>query len=699
MALALLTPALTYLPEEPAVAQAQPPLNGEAIRSDNWVEADDPVEGLEDEACQDEDDPVYTPCWNGNDLHQGYTRTNEASFWKGGRPDCLITTGRSPHAYNNSGEGAPTGLIHNAFYNQARHVIDNADPTHTGMDADNPWPMPTYYIHTAQDDEVSTQSICGRQQITLTGSTFTVTFPRTLAAVPVSVVFSVATLDSDEGDVEARAKRLNTKSTTGFTGSLWNGANPSLSMAGKTVVIDYWADTRNSVNESNYWHRAGSATITTNSSGDATINFPDFNAGNVPSAIYVMNSGGSPVPGRVVAWDLDGTQAKIRVWKHTRCIGPPTCDTRIKSSSTSVNYIAVGPKGGSPRPWNDQGGGGWTQTVADTDSNPLGLDAECGEDANGFDSCYRWDHELERVDYGYESSFEALGDIDGLDPTVYYDNAALDWSTFDTNAPTMEEVPVEVANWKVAAEDIGDQACATQQAQLTDAFYNDGLNYIFSTRTVHSTNSAIVYGSIPLTLGENCGIEGTYRHEIGHGFGLGHNEEAVSIMNTEEAHDFTTLPLDDQVSFRSMYGYSGSLYRKGLKVSDFATVGKRFGVGQVTVTGKGTPRLVNGVVHTPVNVQVSNWAGKVPATVLVPGGSLASGLTAVPSETMNIHLWDVGASFIAEVRDDGVVVEALPVQGSKVKVHHDAHAIDDVDGGNPLVVDIAKFKTKAKKVA
>jgi hypothetical protein len=507
-------------------------------------------------------------------------------------------------------------------------------------------------------------------------------------------------MDSDENGHQIRAKRLNTKTATGFTGSVWNGANPSLSLAGKTVIIDYWADTRTSANEGGYWHRGGTLTANTNASGDLTINFPDFNAGNAPSAIYVVNSGGSVVPGRVVAWDLDSTQAKARIWKHIRCTPTPTCDTRIKSSSTSVNYVAVGPKGGSPRRWNDQGGGGWTQTVADTDPNDLGIDAECGEDANGDDSCYRWDHTLSRVDYGYETSFEDLDDIDGLDPTVYFGNAALDWSTFDSNAPTMEEVPVAVANWKVSAQDIGDEACATQQSLLTDGYYDDGLNHIYSTTTIHNTNSAMHFGSIPITVGENCGIEGVYRHEIGHGFALGHNEESTSIMNTAEAHGFSTLPLDDQVSFRSMYGYSGSLYRKGLKASDFATVGKGFSVARVTVVSKGKPVLVRGIPHTPVNVEVSNWAGKVPATVLVLGGSMPNGITAVPSDTMNVHAWDTGASFVAEVRDaDGVVVEALHVDGSQVRMHKDAHATDDIDGGNALVVDITRLKAKAKKVA
>jgi hypothetical protein len=155
-------------------------------------------------------------------------------------------------------------------------------------------------------------------------------------------------------------------------------------------------------------------------------------------------------------------------------------------------------------------------------------------------------------------------------------------------------------------------------------------------------------------------------------------------------------------AFRSMYGDSQSsapTYRFDLVASDFVNAPENYAVGTVKVTGKGTARpskQLKDLTVTPVLGQKTNWAGTLPAELMVPGGKIGN-KTTLGIQGKDLAQFKTGSTLVVMARvSDGEVVLAMPVNGNEVILPGDAHANDDVDGGDPNVVSLAKLKALAK---
>ena len=98
-----------------------------------------------------------------------------------------------------------------------------------------------------------------------------------------------------------------------------------------------------------------------------------------------------------------------------------------------------------------------------------------------------------------------------------------------------------------------------------------------------------------------------------------------------------------------------------------------------------------------MKVTGEDWVGKLPTRVWVPG-PLDPGGTSCQDCANYIGFQENGSQWVVTVRDaDAKLIDAWPVVGRQVGVPQDRQLpiADDVDGGNPQVVDVDALKARA----
>lgn len=133
---------------------------------------------------------------------------------------------------------------------------------------------------------------------------------------------------------------------------------------------------------------------------------------------------------------------------------------------------------------------------------------------------------------------------------------------------------------------------------------------------------------------------------------------------------------------------------KGLKVSHFVRVGPGWSVGLVTVTaGGGKVRHDEDyMAETSIKVVPTSWVGTVPTTLWVDGGVVDhptdGRLRTVRAAGFAPEAFRPGTQWVVQVRDADAWMpnHPLPVVGNSVRIPR--LAADDVDGGDPKVVNL-----------
>jgi hypothetical protein len=136
----------------------------------------------------------------------------------------------------------------------------------------------------------------------------------------------------------------------------------------------------------------------------------------------------------------------------------------------------------------------------------------------------------------------------------------------------------------------------------------------------------------------------------------------------------------------------------GVKLSGAVRLPAGYSGGLVTVkglTGQRRPDPDGGRPQLAVRVAGAAWVGKLPARVWIPGpgGSCPDCVVLDP-----VRLGEKGSQWVVTVRDtDAMLIDAWPVWGRQVGVPQGRQLpiADDVDGGNPQVVDVAALKARA----
>ena len=142
---------------------------------------------------------------------------------------------------------------------------------------------------------------------------------------------------------------------------------------------------------------------------------------------------------------------------------------------------------------------------------------------------------------------------------------------------------------------------------------------------------------------------------------------------------------------------------KGLKVSHFVRVSAGWSVGLVTVTaGGGKVRHdENYMAETSIKVAPTSWVGTVPTTLWVTGGVVnhpTRGL--VPTfgaSGFAPEAFRPGTQWVVQVRnaDAWMSNHPLPVVGNTVRFP--SLAADDIDGGDPKVVNLDVLRGRAER--
>jgi hypothetical protein len=120
--------------------------------------------------------------------------------------------------------------------------------------------------------------------------------------------------------------------------------------------------------------------------------------------------------------------------------------------------------------------------------------------------------------------------------------------------------------------------------------------------------------------------------------------------------------------------------------------------GLVTVkglTGQRRPDPDGGGTQLAVQVTGAAWVGKLPARVWIRGpGTMCEDC----ADLDPVRLGEKRSQWVVTVRDaDAKLIDAWPVYSRKVQIPQDRQLpiADDVDGGNPQVVDVKALKARA----
>ena len=142
---------------------------------------------------------------------------------------------------------------------------------------------------------------------------------------------------------------------------------------------------------------------------------------------------------------------------------------------------------------------------------------------------------------------------------------------------------------------------------------------------------------------------------------------------------------------------------KGLKVSHFVRVSAGWSVGLVTVTaGGGKVRHDEDyMAETSIKVAPTSWVGTVPTTLWVDGGVVdhptKGRLMTVRASGFAPEAFRPGTRWVVQVRnaDAWMPNHPLPVVGNTVRFPR--LAADDIDGGDPKVVNLDALRGKAER--
>jgi hypothetical protein len=142
---------------------------------------------------------------------------------------------------------------------------------------------------------------------------------------------------------------------------------------------------------------------------------------------------------------------------------------------------------------------------------------------------------------------------------------------------------------------------------------------------------------------------------------------------------------------------------KGLKVSHLVRPTPGWSVGLITVTaGGGKVRHdENYMAETSIKVAPTSWVGTVPTTLWVTGGVVdhpSDGpLRTVTASGFAPEAFRPGTQWVVQVRDADAWMpnHPLPVVGNTVRIP--IPAADDIDGGDPKVVNLDALRSKAER--
>jgi hypothetical protein len=142
---------------------------------------------------------------------------------------------------------------------------------------------------------------------------------------------------------------------------------------------------------------------------------------------------------------------------------------------------------------------------------------------------------------------------------------------------------------------------------------------------------------------------------------------------------------------------------KGLKVSHLVRPTPGWSVGLITVTaGGGKVRHDESyMAETSIKVAPTSWVGTVPTTLWVTGGVVdhpSDGpLRTVTASGFAPEAFRPGTQWVVQVRDADAWMpnHPLPVVGNTVRIP--IPAADDIDGGDPKVVNLDALRSRAER--
>ena len=646
---------------------------GEAWQTNDWIGTDDVTGGHDDDV--------------------GYNRNNNAPFNEGGRPDCILATGKSPSGP--AASSVPVGVKVRTAVNQARrpdrHQVYAAKQTGSAMPSNY-----EYWIHAAQDNGSDTDTLCAHASVT-TDSTgyFSVTFPRTLAAAPVAVTWMPTEEPAGTDFPTTNLVVDGSMTSTGFQG---RAAYGSTFLNNKAIQLDYWAVTNATQSETDpagmpYEHVAGVALVTTDSDGNATINHADLSGaamgGQVTGGVFTGDD--TNLPGGVILFDAGSTQSIVHVRKGS--------GTVLANEQITLYYIITS---------GSTGGGitasGWGNAPFQQFGEEWGTTTRVLCTSLADVTCWRYpDIEvLGTITYGIDSAYLALGQVHSREPEAYLADAMLEWSTSDVDVPAWSRDTTPDGNevLDVTTDNLGAGICAQLATDRTTP--NDsGLTSVV-TQTFTHTN-ALAFGPAPILLSEDCPIEHVNMHELGHAYGFAHNADSDSIMyGTNSAAQLRWLPGDDIDDAAGVYGNSGSepVYAARMKTSTYAKMPKGVSSGLVTIGGGGEVKLFgnNRRPHTALDVTASDaFIGKLPAQMWAYGGTFQHPKYGSVTGGNPRALYKDGTRWFVQVRDrDNVLLEAFPVAGGVIDFGElgAGFTTDDVDGGSKAKVGASALKER-----
>jgi hypothetical protein len=144
-------------------------------------------------------------------------------------------------------------------------------------------------------------------------------------------------------------------------------------------------------------------------------------------------------------------------------------------------------------------------------------------------------------------------------------------------------------------------------------------------------------------------------------------------------------------------------FRRDLKVSHLVRVDPGWSVGLVTVTaGGGKVRHdEHYMAETSIKVAPTSWIGTVPTTLWVDGGAVDhpthGRLRTVRAAGFGPEAFRPGTQWVVQVRnaDAWMPNYPLPVVGNTVRIP--IPAADDIDGGDPKVVNLDALRSRADR--